>query len=347
MSIQKSVTIKQVADETGVSIQTVSRVINNRYDVSAETREKVQKAIERLGYQPNAIARGLASKRSRTLGLVTYDFTDFFFAQVITGAEAEAHRHDYFFLLGNSRCEPDEEPIYLRLLTERHVEGVIFVRESAPNDTQHLQTLQSAGVPVVVTGFYDPKSNLNLVDVDNLSGGYRATRYLIEHGHRQIALVTGPLFNQAAQDRRQGYLRALEEFGIAYDPDLTAEGDYTHNSGYLAMKQIMARRKPFTALFSSNDRMAIGAIAVINQAGLSVPEDISVVGFDDVPETSFSHPPLTTIRQPMIQLGQAAVRVLVQAIELPGMPPQQLKMDVELIERQSVKQLDSVQEVNI
>ena len=224
MPIHKSATIKQVAEDAGVSIQTVSRVINNRYDVSAETRVKVREAIERLGYQPNAIARGLASRRSRTLGLVTYDFTDFFFAQVVTGAEAEAHRHDLFFLLGNSRCEPDEEPFYLRLLSERHVEGVLFVRESAPNDLHHLHTLHRAGVPLVVTGFYDPNASLNLVDVDNQNGGYQATRYLIEHGHRGIALITGPMFNQAAQDRQQGYLRALEEFGIAYDPDLSRRG---------------------------------------------------------------------------------------------------------------------------
>lgn len=340
MPIQKSTTIQQVADAAGVSIQTVSRVINNRYDVSATTREKVKEAIERLGYQPNAIARGLASRRSRTLGLVTYDFADYFFAQVITGAEAEAHRHGFFFLLGNAHCDPCEEPAYLRMLTERHVEGVLFVREGTPDDMQHLEELQSAGVPVVATGFFNPEAKLNLVDVNNQDGGYQATRHLLRAGHRRIALITGPLANQAAQDRRQGYQTALAEAGVVYDPELVAEGDYLHRGGFTAMQRILARGRPFSALFASNDRMAIGAISALQLAGRSVPEDVSVVGFDDIPEAEFAAPPLTTIRQPMIRVGNEAVKMLVQAIEKPGQPNRLLRLDVELVERASVKRVD-------
>jgi LacI family transcriptional regulator len=336
MSLSKPITIKQVAEIAGVSIQTVSRVINNRYDVSEETRLKVLATIEKLGYQPNAIARGLASRRSRTLGLVTFDFTDYFFTCVVTGAEAEAHRHGYFFILGNSRCDPSEEPTYLRLLTERHVEGVLFAREGTPNDLHHLQSLHQSGVPVVVTGFYDPNANLNLVDVNNFAGGYRATRYLIETGHQKIALITGPVSNQAAQDRRRGYLQALAEAGLAYNPQLEAEGNYLHQSGYDAMVQILQRGQPFSAVFASNDRMAIGAIYALHQAGLHVPGDISVVGFDDVPEAEFSIPPLTTIRQPMIRVGEEAVKLLIERIENPGLPPRLIQLDIELVKRQSV-----------
>lgn len=337
MSVQKSVTIKQVAKEAGVSIQTVSRVINQRYDVSAETRDKVQKIIERLGYQPNAIARGLASRRSRTLGLVTYDLTDAFFAQVVTGAEAEAHRYGYFFMLGSSRCNPCEEPNYIRLLTERHVEGILFAREGTPTDLRYIEELHRAGIPVVMTGFYNTRLGLNLVDVNNLDGGYQATQHLVRAGHRWIAFISGPMFIQSGQDRQAGYRRALEEAGIAFDPALAAEGDYLHRSGYAAMQHILGSGHPFTGLFASNDRMAIGAISALRQAGLRVPDDVSVVGFDDLPEAEFAVPPLTTMRQPMVKVGEEAMRLLLNAIQNPGQPPRQVLLETELIERQSVR----------
>ena len=155
MGLKTAVTIRQVADEAGVSIQTVSRVINNRYDVAQETRQRVQQAIERLGYQPNAIARGLASRRSRTLGIITYDFSDMFVMQMLTGAEQEARRHGYVLVLGRCEAPVNDEPRYLRLLTERHVEGVIFSRlASVIPENEPLLELQRAGIPVVMTGFH-------------------------------------------------------------------------------------------------------------------------------------------------------------------------------------------------
>lgn len=337
LGMKTPVTIRQVAETAGVSIQTVSRVINNRYDVAAETRQRVQGAIQQLGYQPNAIARGLASKRSQTLGIVTYDFSDQFFTQVVTGAEREAHRHNYFLMLGSTVCGPNEEPKYLRLLTERHVEGVLLARlEGGQDDEIHLRELSELGVPVVVTGFHPDRYDFHLVDIDNHAGGYLAARCLIENGHRRIATITGPLTSQSARDRLAGYQKALAEAEIPYDERLVVEGEYSHRSGYQAMQQLLERKVPFDAIFSHNDRMAIAAISALRAAGLRVPEDISIVGYDDIPEAEFAVPPLTTIRQPAVEVGASAVRLLFNMIDHPETPPQKVILGVELIRRESV-----------
>lgn len=333
------VTINQVAREAGVSIQTVSRVINNRYDVAAETRLRVQEAIERLGYQPNAIARGLASKRSRTLGLVTYDFNDLFFTLVVTGAEEEAHKHGYFFMLGSSFCGADEMPKYLRLLTERHVDGVLFAREGSPNEQEQILKLAKQGTPVVVVGYHFKGQPFNAIDIDNCRGGYQATRHLIDYGHRCIGCITGPSTTQSAQDRTAGYRQALEETGIAFRPDWVMEGAYglaSHGAGYHKMKQLLAEADGLTAVFCQNDRMAVGAISAIRESGLEVPRDISIVGYDDTPEAEFASPSLTTIHQPTIRVGEEAVRLLLRTIEEPNRPPEQIMLLPKLIERNSV-----------
>ena len=335
------VTIRQVAEEAGVSIQTVSRVVNNRYDVAAETRQRVQQAIERLGYQPNAIARGLVSRRSRTLGVVTYDLTDFFYTSVVAGAEEEAHNTGYVLMLGNSRRSVQEEPVYLHLLNERHVDGILFARESHTVGETHVITLANSGIPVVMTGFKNPL--LNTVDIDNIAGGRGATECLIANDHRRIACITGPLSTLVAQERLQGCREALAAVGICDHDLLVAEGDFSHRSGYQAMQQILSRvdqqHLPFTAVFAHNDRMAIGAISALRQAGFKIPEDVSIAGYDDIPEAEFADPPLTTIRQPMISVGSEAIRLLVRHIDDPDLGPEQILLGTELVWRQSVRRI--------
>jgi LacI family transcriptional regulator len=333
------VTINQVACEAGVSIQTVSRVINNRYDVAAETRKRVRDAIDRLGYQPNAIARGLASKRSRTLGLVTYDFNDLFFTLVVTGAEEEAHKHNYFFMLGSSQCSGAEMPKYLRLLTERHVDGVLFAREGSPDEQEQITRLTEQGTPVVVVGYHRNGQIFNAVDIDNIDGGYKATKHLIEHGHRHIGCITGPSIAQSAQDRTAGYIKALEEAGIMYDPSQIVEGAYglgSHAAGFHGMKRLLKTHPETSAVFAHNDRMASGAMSAIQQSGLRVPDDLSVVGYDDTPEAEYASPPLTTIRQPTVRVGEEAVRLLLRLIDDPGRSVEQILMPVDLVVRGSV-----------
>jgi LacI family transcriptional regulator len=336
MTNTKHITIKQVAESAGVSIQTVSRVLNNRPDVSSETRQRVQQIISDLGYQPFAIARGLASKRTFTLGLVAFDFSDYWFSQVVTGAEMEAHEHGYFFMLGSTGCDPQDEPRFLRLLTQRHVEGILFVRASCPNDLEHLHNLQQSGIPVVSTGFYLPDAEFGIAEVDNMAGGRKATQYLIGLGHTQIAMIAGPTGWKSVSDRTQGYIQALQSAGITASPDLIVHGEnWLHRSGYEAMKELLKKKQPFTAIFAQNDRMARGAINALNEAGRRVPQDVSIVGYDDIPEAEFSNPPLTTIRQPMQEVGKAAARLLIKMIEDPESTPEQILFDTELVIRSS------------
>jgi LacI family repressor for deo operon, udp, cdd, tsx, nupC, and nupG len=334
------VTIRQVAEEAGVSIQTVSRVINARYDVASETRQRVQAAIDRLGYKPNAIARGLASRRSRTLGFVAFDFTDIFFAHVLSGAEQAAQELGYVLMLGSVHTNPEEEPKYLRLLTEHHVEGVLFARQtSVEPHNDPLIAVNNGQVPIVLTGFHDAGKTLNAVDVDNVCGSRAAMECLLEAGHRRVGIITGPLISLGANDRLRGAQDALESAGIGYDPALVVEGYYDHASGYAAAKRLLDGNRHLTALLAQNDRMAIGAMRAAREAGLRVPDDISVIGYDDIPDAAFCCPPLTTIWQPSAELGRAALQLLVQQIEQPGLPAEQLLLPTELVWRESVKKV--------
>lgn len=335
------ITIKDVAERSGVSIQTVSRVINNRPDVASETRQRIHATIDELGYQPFVNARGLAAKRTYTLGLVTADFSDFWFSQVVTGAEIEAQKIGYCFMLGSSACDPEDEPKFLRLLTERHVDGVLFVRGNCENEYNHLLRLNEFGVPVVTTGHHIPEIGLAMVDVNNIGGGYKATEYLIGLGHTQIAMITGPSDWKSVNDRTEGYLQALGTAGISVDQDLILEGSWLHRSGYEKTKLLLERKKPFTAIFAHNDRIARGAIHALYEAGFKVPDDISVIGYDDIPEAEFSDPPLTTIRQPMIEIGQAATNLLIQMIEDSIVTPKQIKFETTLIVRSSCRLINA------
>ncbi len=333
---RQRVTISQVAREAGVSTQTISRVLNNRPDVSEETRQRVQEIIARLGYQPNALARGLVSRRTHTLGLITADFSDYFFTQVIAGAEVEARKHGYFFMLGSTERNPQDEPEYIRLLTERYVDGILFARPSTEPDSRHLVSLLRDRVPVVTTAYHLPGEPLTVVDVDNVDGGHQATRCLLERGHAHIAMITGPASWKSVADRSLGYGQALHEAGIAPDPALTVEGDWSYQSGYRAMQALIAHGRPFSGLFAQNDQMAIGAIRALREAGRRVPQDVAVVGYDDIPVAAYSDPPLTTIRQPMQEVGALATRLLIQAIENPSaVPGGEVLLKAQLVRRGS------------
>lgn len=335
MDVKKRLTIAEVAREAGVSAQTVSRVINDRPDVAPETRQRVKQIISRLGYQPSAIARSLASRRTRTLGLITADFSDYFFTQVIAGAEVEARRQGYFFMLGSTERNPQDEPEYIRLLTEHHVQGILFARPSTEPDNRYLLSLLEAGVPVVTTAYHVPGVDLTVVDVDNVDGAWQATGYLLECGHRQVAMITGPRSWKSVNDRIWGYTLALEGREVILEPGLIAEGDWSYQSGYQAMQELLARGLPFSGLFAQNDQMAIGAIRALREAGRRVPQEVAVVGYDDIPVAEYCDPPLTTIRQPMQEVGKVATRLLIEAIEEGGPTRGAVLLDAELIRRGS------------
>jgi len=328
------VTIRDVAAAAGVSYQTVSRVINDKPDVAEETRQRVWQVIEELGYQPSAIARSLVSKRTYTLGLITADFSDFFFTQVIVGAEMEARKHDYFFMLCSTERNPDDEPEYLRLLTERQVDGILFARPSTERDDRHIVSLLHRDVPLVTTAYHVPGERLTVVDVDNVDGGLKATHCLIAGGHRRIGMITGPPW-KSVNDRGQGYRLALEGAGIAFDESCIEHGDWSYEGGYKAMKRLLEKAPHITALFSQNDRMAIGAMRALREAGRRIPDDVAIVGYDDIPAAAYSHPPLTTIRQPMQQVGKVATRMLIELIDDPDAEREEILLKTELVHRNS------------
>ncbi len=334
--MKKQVTIQSVARESGVSTMTVSRVLNQRPDVSPDTRRRVQRVIARLGYHPNAFARSLASNRSHTLGLITADFSDFFFTEVIAGAEAEARRHGYFFMLGSTERNLQDEPEYIRLLTQRRVEGILFARPSTEPDHRHLINLIRKGTPVVTTSFEIPGEKLTVVDVDNVDGAQQAVNCLLASGHRHIAMISGPSGWKSVADRTRGYQIALKAAGIPFKAALIAEGDWTYDGGYRAAQELLARAKPFTSLFAQNDRMAIGAMRALREVGRRIPEDVSIVGYDDIPVAAYCDPPLTTVRQPMREVGVVATRLLIQTIEQPEMARREdVLLKTELIQRDS------------
>jgi DNA-binding LacI/PurR family transcriptional regulator len=310
---RRRATIRDVATFAGVSHQTVSRVLNASPNVSAATRDRVLTAIEELGYVPSSIARGLSSNRTHSLGIVTDDISDFFFGHMVAGAETEARRRGYYLMIGSVE-RGDDERGYLRLLLERRVEGLILARPSVPLRGEHLLAARRAGVPLVLVGS-SRVPGVVIVDVDNRQGGYDATRHLLERGHRRIATIVGPEEWPSSMARLDGYRRALQAFRVPEDANLEEHAaDWDVESGEAAAARLLQRDRSFTALFAHSDLIALGAIARLREAGLRVPDDVSVVGYDDLPVAAVFEPPLTTVHQPMQEVGALACSLLLDDV---------------------------------
>lgn len=309
-------TIRDVAARAGVSHQTVSRVINGNGLVAAGTRERVLQAIQELEYVPSALARGLSSDRTHTLGMVGADVSDYFFAQAVAGAEAEARKHGLFLVIGSLEPAADgDERGYLRLMLERRVDGLVLARPVLDPGMGALLASLAERLPLVVIAARLHLPGVDTVEVDNRQGGLDATRFLIEQGHRGIATITGPLAWPHARDRLASYRVALRRAGLKADPALVARcRDWGLESGRKAAAHLLETGQPFTAIFAHSDLLALGAITELRARGLRVPEDVAVVGYDDIPVASFVDPPLTTIRQPMRQVGARAVEILLDKI---------------------------------
>jgi DNA-binding LacI/PurR family transcriptional regulator len=306
-------TIRDVAARAGVSHQTVSRVINHSPRVTEATRQRVLDAIRDLSYVPSPMARGLSTNQTRSIGVVADDVSDHFFARVVAGAEEEARRRGYYLMIGS--VEPDDEEIgYLRLMLERRVEGLILARPSVPLAEADLAAARSAGVPLVAVGSSE-LSGVPVVDVDNRQGGYDATRHLLQEGHRQIATVVGPAGWPSAAARLEGYRQALREAALAEDPELVEHAsDWGLESGQAAAAVLLERGPAFTAVFAQSDLIALGAIRGLREAGLRIPDDVSVVGYDDLPVAAYVEPALTTVHQPMGEVGARAAGIVLDQI---------------------------------
>jgi len=326
-------TIRDVAERAGVSHQTVSRVINGHELVSGATRERVERAIRDLNYVPSPIARGLISNRTHSIGLVSSAISDQFFGEVAAGAEAEARRCGYYLVIASveEHAEADERA-YLRLMLERRVEGLIVARPRLPISVDQVSLQQ---VPVVAIASAEAPG-LTVVDVDNRGGGRDAVAYLLAQGHRRIATITGPMEWCSSQHRLEGYREALAAAGVGPEPSLVEQADgWDPVDGQLAMGRLLTRGVSFTALFAYSDLIAIGAIQELRTRGLRVPEDVSIVGYDDIRVAAYVDPPLTTIRQPTREVGERAASLVLDAIAH-GVRSETTLLPTQLVVRRSV-----------
>jgi LacI family transcriptional regulator, repressor for deo operon, udp, cdd, tsx, nupC, and nupG len=328
-------TIRDVAKRAGVSHQTVSRVINGDPLVTPETRAKVEAAIAELGYQPNALARSLAAGHSKTLACLAPNLTDYTFAAIIEGAEAECRQHGFFLISSSAPDETAFTALINELAHSRRIEGMLVINPYIDNRTQQLPK----NFPVVFVGGH-PRDGLDVdaITLDDEGAARSAVQHLIGLGHNRIAMITGPLIEDCTQDRITGYRAALKKAKIKIDPALIIEGDWAASSAHQALLGWMKLQHPPTAIFAQNDRMALGALRAARDLGLRVPEQLAVIGLDDMPLASYFDPPLTTMRQDMFGIGRTAAQLLVRAVEQPQVKHQQLRAPAELVIRQSTVQ---------
>ncbi len=330
-------TLEDIARLAGVSRSTVSRVVNNHPNVRPEVRERVWQVIHQVGYQPHAAARSLATNRTNVIGLVIPEavstlFTDPFFSLLIRGITDGCYARNYHLMLALFSTPAQEEDLYNRLLRSRYLDGVILA--STRLDDPLVGRLLADGIPFVSIGRH-PDPRVSYVDVDNVAGARMAVDHLVRLGHTRIGTVTGPLNMSAGRDRLEGYKQALQAHHIPVDEDLIVEGDFTEGGGMASMARLLGLNPRPTAVFVASDTMAMGALRAVRQAGLRVPQDISLIGYDDVPQASFLDPPLSTVRQPIQQLGETAAHVLVDLIAHGQEHAQRLVLMPELVLRQT------------
>ncbi|BAB06960.1 catabolite control protein A [Halalkalibacterium halodurans] len=302
-------TIYDVAREAGVSMATVSRVVNGNPNVKPATRKKVLEAIERLGYRPNAVARGLASKRTTTVGVVIPDISSIFFAELARGIEDIATMYKYNIILCNSDQNKEKEIHLINTLLEKQVDGIVFMGGEITNE--HAEEFKRAHVPVVLAATLDAEKEIPSVNIDYKQAAFDAVTYLIEKGHTSIGMVSGSLEDPVnGYQKYAGYREALEERGVAFDESMVVIGDYTYDSGIDAMNVFTKLEKRPTAIFVATDEMALGVIHGAQDHGLNIPDDIEVIGFDNTRLATMVRPTLSTVVQPIYDIGAVSMRLL-------------------------------------
>lgn len=327
-------TIREVAQKAGVSYATVSHVINNTRFVSEETRARVQEAMAELNYRPNAVARSLRSGKTNTIGLILPDSSNPYFAEIGRAIEEEAFGLGYSIILCNMELDPDREILYIDVLLKKQVDGIIFV--ATGDYLPHLALLREQNIPVVMIDRHLPDQEVDTVSTDNYQGGCLATQHLLSLGHRRIACITGPSSQiTPSGNRLKGYRQALEDARVDYDEQIVCLGDFHPRSGFEITQKLFQLPQPPTAIFACNDLMALGALRAANQAGLRVPQELSIVGFDNIDLANFINPPLTTVSQEQEHLGIWATRTLVRRITDRQIPYVQEVLPTRLVVRES------------
>ena len=340
--MEKPMTIKDIARIAGVSTATVSRVINNNpAGVSRETRAHIQQIVQTYGYQPNNVARSMITKRSNTIGVVVPDIVNQFYTLLLKGVEDMAASRGYSVVLCNSNNNEDKELRNLSYLRDNYVAGIIYNNYRMSERTANL--IRSSRVPLIfVDNWGDPIDGI-CVRINHQHGMAAMANYLLDMGHRAFAYLAGPEGVFSADMRRRGFLDALEERGIPFAPrGVLQHCAYSEEAGYEAAKQLLDEKRSITCFVCANDLIAYGVIRLLNERGLRVPDDCSVTGFDDIPFSRLLNPGLTTIYNPVQQLGRSAAQLLIDHIEGAPPPPQrELLFDTHLVRRASVKFLPS------
>ena len=327
------VTMRDVARHAGVSIATVSHVINETRPVSNELRDRVLDSMDHLGYQPNTIARALRSKHSNTIGLIVPDGRNPFFAEVAQGIEEVSLEHEYSLILCDSGNDLGKVLIHTKNLSAKRVDGIIFT--TSGDDFEDINSLIEENIAVLVIDLDASPIAADAVLFDNFKGGRLAAQHLLELGHRRIACITGPSRQSLRRDREKGYSSALSDAGILEDGSLVREGDFQPSSGYNHALDLLSGPDPPSAIFACNDLMAMGALRAAREVGLEVPAQLSIIGFDDIYLSAFTTPTLSTIRLPKREMGRLAGQILLRRIQDHTRAVEQTIVDLELIVRES------------
>jgi LacI family transcriptional regulator len=329
-----AITIKDIAKSADVSVATVSYVINKSRYVSPELTLRVEEAIDRLGYSPNAVARSLRQNRTKLIGLIIPDNSNPFFAEIAKGVEDAGFEAGYSVILCNSNASIDREMTYLNLLRSKRVEGIIFIATST--QVEQVRSFLKVKIPAVIFYRDVPSLDVDTIRIDNFEAGYTATHHLIDLGHQSIACIRPASDETPSAQRVEGYKKAMEESGLTWYPELMPQGDNRVSSGKSAVQTLIKSKRSFSAIFSTNDAMAIGSMRALREMGYQIPQDISVVGVDDIILASYVEPPLTTIAQPKYEAGCQAVSFLIERIESEyNEGPRNILLDTQLIVRQS------------
>ena len=327
-------TIYEVSKLAGVSLATVSRVMNKSSNVSEKTRDKVNAAMEQLGYRPNAVAKSLASNRSNCIGVLVSELHGPFYGAMMGGIESEFRVADKHIVVTASHAELEREKDDIDFLISRNCDALVLHVEAVSDE--YLLNLSKGKTPIFILNRLVPGLEENCICLNNEQGGYLATKAVLEQGHRELVYISGPKWKADSNERRAGHYRALEEFGIAHSDEREYFGNYLQTGGSAGMKHFVDNKVNFTAVICANDEMATGAMATARENSLNVPEDISVVGFDDVIFSSYTYPKLTTIKYPIWDMGVMAARMVLKNVYKGNQKPIKQLFEPELITRDSI-----------
>jgi LacI family transcriptional regulator len=326
-------TVKEVAKRAGVSTATVSRALSGSAGVREPRRSQILEAARSLSYLPNRAARDLRVRSSRAVGVLIPDIENPFFTSLVCGIEDVLGKTDYSLLLASYNEDPDQERRRLEVFRADGVRGLIFAASRAPSALY--AELGKAGMALVAVSRGIARSHIDQVTVANHEGAHSATSHLIQLGHKRIAIINGPLAIPTARDRQAGYEDALREAGVTVDEKLVVHGDFRQSAGYAAMRQLLELDAPPTAVFTGSNLLTLGALQAIHERHLAIPDDMAIVGFDEMPWAMSLRPPLTTVEQPAFDVGRTAAELLLARVREPSLPRRQVVLDTRLIVRSS------------